>query len=326
MQWMSSNRSSQPSTALPGVIETIGNAFAILNKRPYFLVLPVIVDVFLWVGYRLSLKPLTETVVRWMNSIPQVDSSSIDRIRSAGDGFNLFELLAVSMPNMVTNAGAETISGATHRTISSIPWWLLPELALLLLVAGVAIGVVYLTLLAFVIRGETLSGAGIAKLSLSNTIKTIGYVLLVAGIVLLLSLPVIFLSGVFLAIGISIVPLTAALFFLGAVWAYVFLYFAQDAIIISGAGPARAIYLSYNVVRSSFWPCVGLMFVSLVIQIGTPLALTVFTRSAWGVPLAFVIHAYILTGLAVAAMMFYRDRAGALRGSRPAIAASERTS
>ncbi len=326
MRWPSANRSSQANATLPGVIETIGNAFAILNKQPYFLVLPVLLDLFLWLGYRLSVNPLAVTVIRWMNSVPQVDSSAIDRVRSIGSSFNLFELLAVSIPNMVTNAGAETIAGATHRSVDSIPWWLLPELALLLLVAGVAIGVIYLTLLAYMIRGESVKDAQVVRLSLSNTVKTIGYVLLVLGIVLLLSLPVIFLSGVLLALGISIVPLTAALFFLAAVWAYVFLYFGQDAIIISGAGPARAIYLSYNVVRSSFWPCIGLMFVSLVIQIGTPLALIVFTRSAWGVPLAFLIHAYILTGLAVAAMLFYRDRASALRGTRPAITASERTS
>ncbi len=324
MQWPSARR-SETGTAQPGVIETVGNAFALLNKRPYLMVAPLVLDLFLWIGYRLSLEPLTNTIVRWLGSVPTADASTIDRIKSAGTSFNLFELLAVSTPTMVTRAGSDTVSGATARTVASLPWWALPPLALLLAVVGVTIGVVYLTLLGYLIRGESLASLRVIRISAINTLRTIGYLLLVIGIVLLVSFPVFLLSGVLLAFGISIVPLTAVFVFLGAMWAYVLLYFAQDAIIVSSAGPARAIYLSYNVVRSNFWPSVGLIIVTMVIQIGTPLALTVFTRQTIGVPIAFVIHAYILTGLAVAAMLFYRDRAGSIRGPKAA-GASDRSS
>lgn len=313
MQWRSTGRKSESSAALPGVIETIGNAFAMLNKRPFFIVTPIIMDLFLWLGYRLSLAPLTDTFVRWLNTVPSADSGTIDRIRSAGTSFNLFELLAVATPTMVTRAGSDAIAGTTQSTIHSTPWWLIPEIALFLLVLGIVIGVIYLTLLSYVVRGEPLAVSNVLRHSRDNSVRMLGYLLLIVGIVLLLSFPVFLLSGILLVFGISIVPLTGAVFFLAAVWAYVLLYFAQDAIIISGAGPARAIYLSYNVVRSNFWPCIGLIVTTIVIQVGTPLALIVFTRTAWGVPLAFLAHAYVLTGLSIAALLFYRDRAAVLK-------------
>ncbi len=326
MQWPSAGRRHDSETALPGVIETVGNAFALLNKRPYLMVLPMVLDLFLWLGYRLSLAPLTNTIVRWIGNVPSADASAITHFQSAGASFNLFELLAISTPTMVTRVGASAITGATTATISSTPWWLVAPLALLLVIAGVTIGVVYLTLLGYLVRGESLASLGVFRVSGMNTLRTIGYILLVIGVILLLSFPIALLTGALLVFGVSIAPLTAIFVFVGALWAYVLLYFAQDAIIISGAGPARAIYMSYNVVRANFWPCIGLMLVTLVIQIGTPLALMVFTRSAFGVPLAFLIHAYILTGLAVAAMLFYRDRASSLRVPKAAVTASDRTS
>lgn len=312
MQWPFARKPELSSTQ-PGVIETIGNAFALLNKRPYLVVAPLILDLFLWLGYRLSLEPLTNTIVRWLGSVPSTDAATVDRIKSLGTSFNLFELLAISTPTMVTRASADTVAGATSYTFSASPWWVLPPLALVLSVAGVMIGVVYLTLLGYLVRGESLASTAVIRASAVNTVRTIGYILLVIGIVLLVSLPVFMLSGILLAFGISIVPLTAVFVFLGAMWAYVLLYFAQDAIIISSAGPARAIYLSYHVVRANFWPSVGLIVATMIIQIGTPLALIIFTRQTFGVPIAFLIHAYILTGLAVAAMLFYRDRSHAIR-------------
>ena len=325
MQWPSSGRKSDTGTTLPGVIETIGNAFALLNKRPYLITAPILLDLYLWLGYRLSLEPLTSAIVRWLGNAPSVDSSTIDRIKNLGSSFNLFELLAVSTPTLVARVGADVISGATTRTIASSPWWLLPPLALLLAVAGVTIGVVYLTLLGYLVRGEPLVSIRVVRASAVNTLRTIGYILLVLGIVLLLSFPIFMLSGILLAFGINIVPLTAIVVFLGAMWAYILLFFSQDAIIISSAGPARAIYLSYNVVRSYFWPCAGLILVTMVIQVGTPLALMIFTKRTPGVPLAFLVHSYILTGLTVAAMLFYRDRVSAIRGPQSVGTASDRS-
>lgn len=316
MAWPQNGRKVMSAEQTPGVIETVGNAFVLLNKQPYLLIPPVVLDLFLWLGIRLSLKPLTEAVIRWIGTSSAIDSSTIDHIRNTGTSFNLFELLAISMPTFVTQVGADAISGATNRTIDSFEWWMVLSAAFILLLVGVAIGVFYLTLLGFLVRGEKILPGALARASAKNIGRTYMYFLLLLGLALLVLFPLLMLSGALLAFGISIVPLLTLFLVFAAMWAYVLLFFAKDAIIISQAGPARAIYLSYNIVRANFWPCVGLIVVSMIIQIGTPLALVAFTHSPWGVPLAFVAHAYILTGVAVAALLFYRDRAIKLRAPR----------
>jgi hypothetical protein len=297
----------------PGVIETVGNAFVLLNKRPYLLIPPVLLDLFLWLGTRLSLKPLTDTLVGWVQGSSSADSKTVDQLHSLGKSFNLFELLAVSTPTFVTQIGADAIAGASHKSIEGLEWWALLPIGFGLLLAGLAIGMAYLTLLGFLVRGEGVAAVPYSTVMLRNVVRTYAYYLLLIGLVLLILFPLVFLAVALLAFGISILPIVTLVLAFAAMWAYVLLYFAQDAIVISQAGPARAIYLSYNVVRANFWPCIGLIVVSLTLQIGTPLALVAFTRTPWGVPLAFILHAYILTGVAVAALLFYRDRALKLR-------------
>jgi hypothetical protein len=326
MQWPGSGRKSENTSALPGVIETIGNAFALLNKRPFLLVVPMILDLFLWLGYRLSVEPLTDAFIRWSGSSASSDDASVHNLQKLGSTFNLFDILAIPTPSLVTGVGSDLVSNGATRAVATLPWWTLPPLIIVLAVVGLAVGVSYLTLLSGLVRERQLSIPNLVRASAINTVNTIGFILLVVGVAFLLLFPIMLLSGILLAFGISIIPLTSVLLFLGYIWAYVLLYFAQDAVVVSNAGPARAIYLSYNVVRTHFWPCIGLIVVSIVIQIGTPLALNVFMRSAFGVPLAFLIRAYVLTGLAVAALLFYRDRARLIRAPKAASLLADRSS
>jgi hypothetical protein len=313
MAWPRSGRDDIAVEQTPGVIETVGTAFVLLNKRPYMLIPPVLLDIFLWLGTRLSLKPLTDRLVGWVQGSSSVDTTTIDQLHSLGKSFNLFELLSVSMPTFVTQIGADAIAGASHRTIDGLQWWALLLVGFGLLLAGLAVGMAYLTLLGYLVRGEGLAVLSFGRAALRNVVRTYAYYVLLIGLAMLILFPLVLLSGMLLIFGVSILPFVTIVLALAAMWAYVLLYFAQDAIVISQVGPARAIYMSYNVVRANFWPCIGLIVVSLILQIGTPLALVAFTRNPWAVPLAFVLHAYILTGVAAAALLFYRDRARKLR-------------
>jgi hypothetical protein len=288
----------------------------LLNKQPYLLIPPVLLDLFLWLGYRLSLQPLTDTLIRWLGTSSSIDETTVTHIRNAGASFNLFELLAISVPTFVTRVGSDAIAGASSRAIGNFAWWLVLLIACVLLLVGIAFGIIYLTLLGFLVRNERLTVSQFLSASAKNIVRTYGYLLLLVGLALLILFPLAILASVLLAFGISIVAVLTLFMVFASIWAFVLLFFAKDAIVISKAGPAKAIYLSYNVVRTNFWPCVGLIVLTLIIQNGMPLALMAFARSPWGVPLALVAHAYILTGVAVAAMLFYRDRALKLRAPR----------
>src|SRR6185437_11010515 len=189
MAWPQHGRKIASAEQTPGVIETVGNAFALLNKQPYLIIPPILLDVFLWLGVRLSLRPLTDSIIGWIGTSSSVDSSSIEHIRNAGSSFNLFELLAVSMPTFVTQVGADAIAGASDRTIGSLQWWVVLSLSFLLLLAGVALGIVYLTLLGFIVRNELLAVLPALDAAARNIVRTYGYFLLLIGVGLLILFP-----------------------------------------------------------------------------------------------------------------------------------------
>ena len=50
------------SAALPGVFATLGNGFELTTRDLWLIVIPAILDVFLWIGPRLSFRPLIESL------------------------------------------------------------------------------------------------------------------------------------------------------------------------------------------------------------------------------------------------------------------------
>jgi hypothetical protein len=145
-----------------------------------------------------------------------------------------------------------------------------------------------------------------------NALRAIGFVAVAVGAFLLIAMPLIVFSTAVFALGVNVTALASLLLTVGIIWYLLMLFFAFHAIVISGAGPLRAMYLSYNVVRANFWPAIGFVVAFLAIRHGVPLALHLFTNSPWSVPFALVANAYVATGITAAAMLFYRERAHAL--------------
>ena len=57
---------AQSETRLTGVIETLSNGYGVVNRHPWILLLPILLDLFLWLGPQVSVAQLvsrTLTVV-----------------------------------------------------------------------------------------------------------------------------------------------------------------------------------------------------------------------------------------------------------------------
>jgi hypothetical protein len=65
-------------------------------------------------------------------------------------------------------------------------------------------------------------------------------------------------------------------------------------------------------VRAEFWKAVQFIAVSLLISTGLTYALQSIATSGPGIVLALLLNAVVATGLLIAAMLFYRDRAARL--------------
>ncbi len=294
---------------LPGVIDTIGLAFAALSYRPYLIVIPVLLDLYLWIGVRLSARPLADLVEQRLLSGQPNNPAALESVRAFGQQFDVFSLLTLTTPTLITDTTQVASFGGPNPSINGLAWWMIPLLMFVLALVGIGIGMLYLTLIGYMVRGERLSISGLVPRTLRNVLRMYGFILVVLGIILLVALPVLIGGGIVSqSLGVNLMPMLAMLLTLAAIWGVFVLFFAQDAIVVSEAAPAQAIRLSYRVVRKNFWPALVFVGAYVLIRTGMPVALQVLTGAWWGVPLAVIVNAYIATGLVAAGMIFYRDR------------------
>lgn len=302
----SSETSDRP---LPGVIDTLGVAFIRLAQRPYVILPPLLLDLFLWADLRLPAAPLTGLVERQLRGWGASGPRLADQFGSLADGVNLIDLLGLGVPSLVQGLSGERVAGTQAHWLTGLGWvgTLLAGFGLLAL--GIALAVLYVTLVGTLVREGSARPAVVARRAWVNLRRIVRFALVTLGLALLLLLPVLVVTAALLVFGIDIVPLAALIVMLAIVGAYVALYFAQDAIVVSDVGALRAMQLSVGVVRRFLWATARFIAITAVIGSGMPLAFSVFARSPYSMPFALVGHAFIATGLVGASMLFYQDRA-----------------
>lgn len=293
----------------PGIFDTIALGMSVVLAQPLLLLVPVVVDAYLWLGARLSPRALTDALGRWLERTGGEDGRQLgDRLRDLGESSDMTGLLSLFVPSVLSWVDRSEIADVWGGTVvrPSGPWVVLIGIALL--GVSLALGVLFRVPLAFDVRGVRPTVGRIARAAAVAWVRYLGFLLLVAALVALVLGPAVVLSGLLLLVGINIVPLLTLVIVVPALWAMIFLYFAPDAIVVNEVGPIRAGYLSFNVVRRNFWPSVGFIVVVFVISVGLPLVWARFLDNAPGVLLALLGNAFIATGLALAQMRFFYDR------------------
>src|SRR2546423_1476745 len=84
---------------LPGVIDTIGLGYAALWLRPQLLVPPILIDLYLWLGLRVTAKPVTLRLLEWSRGKGNAIETLARDAHARGD-FNVLEWLSLRLPTL----------------------------------------------------------------------------------------------------------------------------------------------------------------------------------------------------------------------------------
>ncbi|HET8631937.1 MAG TPA: hypothetical protein VFL91_31310 [Thermomicrobiales bacterium] len=291
-----------------GVIDAIADGCFAVARRPYVLIPPVALDLFYWLGDRLTARPLIDALIGSAQRGGTADPATIDGLRAFEHDSNLFSLLALGMKALLPALTSDQVARPWAQGTLDLGAWPLVLLgALGLVVLGLLALAFYLAGLAQLVRGEPFDLGQLARRAPVYWLRLLGLGALVIGALILLGLPLLFCTAVLLLVGANPAPLVL-LFFVPVLWLYCYLALAPEAIVISDVGPLRAVKLSFRVVRRNFWPMIGLLAATLLISQGFPFMWELFTRQVVGVPLAIVGNAFLGAGLTAAAMYFYRER------------------
>lgn len=302
---------------LPSLVETISQGFGIVNKRPWVLLIPLLLDLIYWLGPRISPQPL---VGRLLSFARAVDPQSWDAQRQqlAEQMSNVQSPVDLSPVSLIPNMLPKFLNLLTPLIQPPPPpitltTWHIGSVAALLssivLINGLSLlaTATFLVPMAELIRGRDDTRRGWAWLARAFG-SFVSILLVLTGIALLVFVPFTLIAAFVLqlnsVLGQIIFTFGIALIF----WLLFTASFSFDAVLISGVGPIRALLSSVLVVQRSFWSALGLFLIGWVILWGMSVVWAPVAATAVGLIIALLGSAYISAGLAAAHLVFYRDR------------------
>ncbi len=302
---------------LLGIIEVLGGGFGLVVRRPWVLLIPIALDLFVWLGPQINAKPLFDQISATMRAAAPVDAPAEtlqtyetfqSGLQALGDGANVFGALSVGLIPTVFSIYPPTPSW-TRQVWLVVPNE--PSLVLVLLplgCVGLFLASVYLETLARALRGDPAGVATFVPRVLRAYVTLLTFVFFAVMMLIGLVLAVAF--GVALVSDLSSGLASSILFggMLVMLWATVYLAFAIPSIFVSGARAAQAVFNSIRIFRHNFWHAIGFIFLAYIIQMGFAVIWQQLEETTWGIVFDVVANAFLGSGLIAAGMLFYHDR------------------
>ncbi len=306
-----------------GVLACLAAGFEIVARHPTIIIMPLLLDLFLWMGPRLSLAPIFVELERFFttfwttgtSAVPEAQQMALlltQTFNELAARYNLFTALSP-----VPLLGAPTIM-AGQMTVER-PMGVRPEIVVasplvvfgwivLLAVVGFGINALYLRVVGRHVIAETESALPGPQSFLPLWGRLIALALIVLSV-----------FGVLLFVGLSIAALVSllsaglaffTLTFLFALMAFtVFhLVFAIPGMVQLRRSPLHAIQESILLTRGDFVSISLLVLLILVISRGFNVVWKLPDPATWSNLIGIAGHAFVSTALITTLFVFYQDR------------------
>ncbi len=315
-----------------GVIESVSAGLGLVWRRPWTLLVPIVLDVVLWILPRLSLAEMFRPYMRQILNVaalqtdPQVAEGTRRSLEQAIEAFNVLGIVA-TMLNAVTRlptllaVDAADVPSPVPAWTSSIPV-LEPAVFLFLFVSFFLLGLFFVALyLEWIAQGvrplETpVAGASLLRVA-KLWLRLILFAALLAGFLSGAVLVLLLLTAVFNSPGFA--GFVMLLITVGLFWVFIYFFFVPSAAAVSDIGVREALKRSTLLFRAFFWSTLGLVALSVFLDRGMAIIWDGFTVSTFGVVIGIVANAFIGTALLAASMVYYQDRLNAFERMRQAV-------
>jgi hypothetical protein len=311
---------------LPGVIDTLTAGYGVINRRPWIVLIPVLLDLFFLFGPQVSAAPLIGQALSrpaLQRALGEVDPETTETVRqrviAAADELNLLALLSpgwISIPTIVPllGDGRGPFTFVDSAGMAAI-------ISLGAIVGGALLGCFYRTIIAQQVRDAVIAPAALPGETIAAWLRLLGLMLILILLGLVIGVPILFVVALATVFSREIGSFGMAMVMTALIWLQFFLFFAPDAIFVSRVGPRAALGRSVAVVRANFWAAVRIIVLVTIILLGMgQVWVALADRIPWGNALGIVGNAYIASGLVAATMLFYRERVAALPLRRVATA------
>ena len=304
-----------------GIVASLVTGFEAINARLDLILLPLALDLFLWLGPHLSINPLVPQVEATVTSFVASLGNDVAMQRNLqqlwpalqdyGATFNVFAFLSTAplgLPSLLAGRGPVTtpVGSPIVWPVNSVPLYLLLWGGFLLL--GLLLGAVYFGSIAQQVRDKRVRWGTLLRQMWGDWARLTALSVLAICAIMLLGLPVLLVTGILSIIS----PVLGALVWIGGLmvmlWALFYGGFALHGMLLQRRGLFSALWDSARLVQINLPYAAGLFVVVVVINLGLALVWNIPADNSWLLLLGLGGHAFISTALVAATFVFYQDR------------------
>lgn len=297
-------RNTQKVTLRQRILSPIAAGFELVTGRWWLLILPVMLDVFLWLGPRLNIAPLWQQVVAILPEAG-VPAETLAQLTEAAAATNLFALL--SFPYFGVPVLMSGIVAPALTPMATTSWSLDSDLAalamtLLILGGGVLLAVAYHYLIVRALAGRA---AGDVHRLPRLTARLFGLVAFVTLALLVIYVPLTLFAGLagLLSPALSLIVLTIGIAVMA--WYLLFLGFSVHGIVLADLPVLSAVRLSIGLIQRQMVPALWLLLIVFGGRFLLGLVWHAVDLGNWLTLISIAGHAFVVTGLIAGTYVFF---------------------
>ena len=300
-----------------GVIDSFGKGFETVVSQIALVSIPLLLDLFLWLGPRLTVGGLFDSARSMFapgDDIPDESLRMIDMtLESLAESVNLFSFLSTAplgVPSMMVSKIGLLSPFGEGLLIPVTSWFGLVVVSVIVSLVGLFLGVTYFTFIGRETSAEKLQMNDIELIEniSANWVRMIGFSIAIIASMIAFGFAVSMLAGLASIVSTGISGFVISLGVAVWVWGLLFIAFTAHGIIMDSMSINVAVRNSLLIVRLNMPSVIGLFSLIVLILWGLGYLWTMPSSESWVLTFGITAHSFVATSLYASTFHFYRDR------------------
>lgn len=321
---MEQSHSDKPAPPI-GVIEALASGFDTVVGCFALMLIPLVLDILLWVGPRFTIQPLAEDLYfqEWLPYVMEEPGDQREFLQPLTD--ILSEAASDEDLQYLPSGGTLTLMTArafllSSRTAEALPFHFIPPVWIIdreadwlgIMVAAFVLGTA-LTTLQIAMVGQQIQGGRLEMGRLFRSLplmwlRLVGFGVVMMAMVLFILMPVSILYAMFLIVGQNAASMVMWFGRFIIIWSGTFLFFTIHGIVMNNRGVLRSLWDSIRVVHWNLPATILLLLLIVTLGVGLSMAWLQAPLGSWLALLGIAGNAFVTTGLIAATFVFFQDR------------------
>jgi hypothetical protein len=310
----------EEKSATPSVWSALASGFDLTARHPWLLLLPIILDLFIWLGPRLRFQALIEQMVAILPQEAQIVelSSELSQLAPQTNLFSVLSVPLMGVPVLLAGLAPERTPLVSRIIeIGSGTEWLL--LFVFLSALGLLLTAIYYVAIGAVVRQQAPeSGRDWLAITGRGWLRLAGLALLFMVIATIIYIPISLIGAIFFILNSTLGMMVVLLAPLVLIWVVIYLSFAPPGITLNDRSLLRAVKESVQLVQSNLVTVLTILLLILLLGAIVDWLLILADNGTWLTIFNILIHAFVNTGFVTAFFIIYQDRATKLVERAPA--------